>query len=282
METQSDTIFVTGLPKDVTSQEIETHFKLIGNIKFDKGKREPKIWIYKDKETGEGKGEATITFEDESYASMAIDCFNGKPFLNTQDIIQVSLSQRKIWSGPGQGRDLNGYESNYGRNDGRGGYPGMRGRGRGRGPFIPKEGDWNCFDCGNINFAKRFECNRCGKPKPEQRTQASYNGPPIVYNGRGRGGGRYDDQGYRGGYDDGFDKRPGGRRPPPERYYEPSPGRNRAAYGGVPASGSGSMRDGDWICPDPKYWPLEGAVIVITRYFLLFFIGVKITTLQNA
>jgi RNA recognition motif-containing protein len=33
METQSDTIFVTGLPKDVTSQEIETHFKLIGNIK---------------------------------------------------------------------------------------------------------------------------------------------------------------------------------------------------------------------------------------------------------
>ena len=38
----------------------------------------PKIWIYKDKATGEGKGEATITYEDEEAAQAAINWYNGK------------------------------------------------------------------------------------------------------------------------------------------------------------------------------------------------------------
>jgi len=36
------------------------------------------MWIYKDKATGEGKGEATITYEDEEAAQAAINWYNGK------------------------------------------------------------------------------------------------------------------------------------------------------------------------------------------------------------
>lgn len=35
-------------------------------------------------------------------------------------------------------------------------------------PFTPAEGDWTCEDteCGNINYARRTECNRCKAPRP--------------------------------------------------------------------------------------------------------------------
>jgi RNA-binding protein FUS len=45
---------------------------------MDKKTQKPKIWIYKDKNTGEGKGEATVTYDDENAASAAIDWFNSK------------------------------------------------------------------------------------------------------------------------------------------------------------------------------------------------------------
>jgi len=38
--------------------------------------------IHTDKATGEGKGEATITYEDEAAAQAAIDCYNGKILLS--------------------------------------------------------------------------------------------------------------------------------------------------------------------------------------------------------
>merc|ERR1719458_888230 len=58
----------------------------------------------------------------------------------------------------------------------RGEYRGGGGRGRGRGDggrgrgggYTPSEGDWPCPDpsCGNVNFARRTSCNRCGVDKP--------------------------------------------------------------------------------------------------------------------
>ena len=38
----------------------------------------PRIWIYKDKMTGQPKGEATVTYDDAQTADSAIQWFNGK------------------------------------------------------------------------------------------------------------------------------------------------------------------------------------------------------------
>jgi hypothetical protein len=37
----------------------------------------PKIWVYKDRQTREGKGEATITFVNPESCQTAISYFNG-------------------------------------------------------------------------------------------------------------------------------------------------------------------------------------------------------------
>ena len=68
---------MSGLPDDVTEDEISGHFGAIGLIKLDKKTSRPKIWIYKDKVTGRGKGEVTVTYDDPPTASSAIQWFNG-------------------------------------------------------------------------------------------------------------------------------------------------------------------------------------------------------------
>lgn len=65
------------MPKSVTTEDLQEHFGSIGVIKMDKKTSLPKIWIYKDKSSGEGKGEATVTYDDEAAASAAINWFNG-------------------------------------------------------------------------------------------------------------------------------------------------------------------------------------------------------------
>ncbi len=59
MKDTADQIYVSGLPKDVTEEDIEAHFGSIGVLKIDKkrdlGGSKKKIWIYKDKATGENK-----------------------------------------------------------------------------------------------------------------------------------------------------------------------------------------------------------------------------------
>ena len=47
----------------------------------DKKRRgQPKIWLYRDKTTGEFKGEATVTYDDPYAASSAPSWFDSKEF----------------------------------------------------------------------------------------------------------------------------------------------------------------------------------------------------------
>jgi len=38
--------------------------------------------------------------------------------------------------------------------------------------MMHKDGDWNCFRCGNVNFQIREECNKCGLPKMDAQSDS--------------------------------------------------------------------------------------------------------------
>ena len=100
MITQEDTIFVAGMDANTTENDIAGHFGAIGLIKVsfckilcihhflnliftiqkDKRTMAPKIWMYKHKDSGIFKGEATVTYIDPNAAQSAIEWFDGGNF----------------------------------------------------------------------------------------------------------------------------------------------------------------------------------------------------------
>ncbi|XP_071353402.1 TATA-binding protein-associated factor 2N isoform X5 [Trachinotus anak] len=200
----NNTIFVQGLGEDATVQEVGDYFKQIGIIKVNKKTGQPMINIYSDKATGRPKGEATVSFDDPPSAKAAIDWFDGKEFNGKP--IKVSFATRRA-------------EFTQ-RGGGRGGRGGFRGRGGGGPNFDIKGGDWPCpnSSCGNMNFARRQECNKCGAPKPGDA---------------GFGGG---DRGGRGGY--------GGDRGGGFRGRGGFRGGDRGGYGGGGGGGGGGFGGG--------------------------------------
>lgn len=141
MVTQEDTIFVQGMNPETSETEIADYFGAIGIIKKDKRTMKPKIWIYKDKESGRPKGEATVTYEDSNAAQSAIGWFDNKDFNGS--LIKVSLAQRyNTWQNKGgqrggfnRGGGGGGGRGGFGNRDGgdRGGYGGRGGGGAMRG-----------------------------------------------------------------------------------------------------------------------------------------------------
>jgi RNA-binding protein FUS len=47
----TDTVYVSGLPGNITERDVEEYFGSIGIIKLDKKTRSKKIWLYRDKVT---------------------------------------------------------------------------------------------------------------------------------------------------------------------------------------------------------------------------------------
>lgn len=81
----------------------------------------PKIWLYRNKETGESKGEATITYDDSNAAQSAISWFDSKSFNGAT--INVSLAQRQnTWQKGGSFRGNKGSSGPPSRGSGRGGF----------------------------------------------------------------------------------------------------------------------------------------------------------------
>ncbi|EPS57522.1 hypothetical protein M569_17294, partial [Genlisea aurea] len=218
-------VYVCNLPSGTDENMLADHFGTIGLLKKDKRSGRPKIWIYRDKVTNEPKGDATVTYEDPHAALAAVEWFHDNDFHGAKIGVFLAESKNKDDAGnhhhggdpfPTGGGDVNGpEEEGIDPND-----EGGRGRGRGgdaMGKSWQQDGDWLCTNtsCGNVNFAFRGVCNRCGTARP---TGASGGGATAA--GRGRGRGTHDTTGVA------------------------------RAVGGAPGGGGGGLfGPNDWPCP---------------------------------
>ncbi|CAN6463448.1 unnamed protein product [Victoria cruziana] len=185
-------VYVCDLPPGTDENMLAEFFGTIGLLKKDKRTGRPKIWLYRDKVTNEPKGDATVTYEDPHAALAAVEWFHDKDFHGSRIGVFIAESKSKepdlVVNGAGAELGEDGRDPNGGA-----------GRGRGRGDASSKawqqDGDWMCpnTSCGNVNFAFRGVCNRCGTARP-----AGSSGTGTGGGGRGRGRGA-SDAGGRGG-----------------------------------------------------------------------------------
>jgi len=95
VEILKDAIFIQNLPKNITREEIVSAFGTVGNIKIDDRSGGPKIWIYKDRDTGEPNGRATVTYDDDETANKAISEYNDQHIDSIGAVVRVQLAQRR-------------------------------------------------------------------------------------------------------------------------------------------------------------------------------------------
>lgn len=142
MEPESDNnrIYITGLPPDITEDQLAEQFGGLGKVAKKKQKRGyPDQWpwkisIYKD-DAGKCKGDATLTYEDPNAAQTAPNFFNDEPCVAFPDFkMKVELAAVKETPAGSYGGGGGGGGYGGGGGFGGGGYGGGgRGRGRGRG-----------------------------------------------------------------------------------------------------------------------------------------------------
>lgn len=78
------TVYIAGLPPGTDEAAIAEYFGSIGVIKMDKKAGKKKISMYRDKATGELKGDALVTYEDPFSAASAVQWFNDKEWKGAQ------------------------------------------------------------------------------------------------------------------------------------------------------------------------------------------------------
>ena len=108
-----NTIFVQGMPTDVSEDDVANFFGSIGTIQTDRRTGKPRIFLY----TVRNKGEATVAYDDPSAAQSAVQWYNGKEFSSGRPI---KVGMWMINAPPPGG--FGGPRGGGGRGRGRGGY----------------------------------------------------------------------------------------------------------------------------------------------------------------
>eukprot|EP00095_Tigriopus_kingsejongensis_P008969 maker-scaffold334_size202906-snap-gene-1.27 protein:Tk08969 transcript:maker-scaffold334_size202906-snap-gene-1.27-mRNA-1 annotation:"hypothetical protein KGM_22524" len=116
-------IFIENLPKDVAIPELCQFFSSVGQIKQDRMSKQPRVWLYHDKATGQPTGECTITYRDSDTQKRALQEYNLAEFNGCTITVTPSIVKSHMAKGA----------LPRGRGGVRGGMP--RGRGRGGGGF---------------------------------------------------------------------------------------------------------------------------------------------------
>ena len=103
-----NTIYVAGLPHDVSVTTLADYFGQLGSIKKSKKNfnlGEPTVHIYKDKRTGRPKGDATISYDEVETAQAAVKWFDGATFQNQPGAkLSVSIAKRPAAERFGKGK----------------------------------------------------------------------------------------------------------------------------------------------------------------------------------
>jgi len=70
-------VYVTGLPKDLTLEEVKAHFSKVGLIEISPYDQQPKVKIYREADTGECKGDCSLCYNAEESVKLAIEILDG-------------------------------------------------------------------------------------------------------------------------------------------------------------------------------------------------------------
>ena len=82
-------IYVSGLPKDVSEDELHEFTRKCGAIMIDPSSGQPKIKVYKDKD-GVPKGDARICYANIESVEMAVEWLSGSQF---REGVEVKVEQ---------------------------------------------------------------------------------------------------------------------------------------------------------------------------------------------